>query len=120
MASIPVGSMATAILVVNNVRDVDTDRKAGKYTIPVRFGRTVGVLEYIGLLSVSYAVPLTLVVAGRARVWALLPLVTLPIAARLCRRIGRDSGGALNASLVATARLLFVHSALFAAGLALG
>lgn len=120
MAAIPVGSMATAILVVNNVRDVDTDRKAGKHTIPVRFGRTVGILEYIGLLSLSYAVPLTLVVGGRAHAWALLPLATLPVAARLCSRVQRDSGRALNATLVGTARLLFLHSVLFAAGLALG
>jgi 1,4-dihydroxy-2-naphthoate octaprenyltransferase len=118
-ASIPVGSIATAILVVNNVRDVDTDTKAGKRTIPVRFGRAVGVYEYLSLMSLAYAVPLTLVVSGRAPSWALLPLLTLPVAARLCRRIQSDTGRSLNASLVGTAKLLFLHSALFAAGIAL-
>jgi 1,4-dihydroxy-2-naphthoate octaprenyltransferase len=117
LASIPVGSIATAILVVNNVRDVATDVKAGKRTIPVRFGRTVGVYEYVGLLALAYAVPLTLVVTRRAVPWALLPLVTLPVAVGLCRRIQHDSGRALNSTLVGTAKLLFVHSVLFAAGI---
>jgi 1,4-dihydroxy-2-naphthoate octaprenyltransferase len=119
LASVPVGSIAAAILVVNNVRDVATDVKAGKRTIPVRFGRTVGVYEYVGLLSLAYAVPLSLVVTRRAAPWALLPLVTLPIALRLCRRVEQESGRALNATLVGTARLLFVHSVLFAAGIAI-
>jgi 1,4-dihydroxy-2-naphthoate polyprenyltransferase len=119
-ASLPVGAIATAILVVNNVRDVDTDVKAGKRTIPVRFGRATGISEYVGLLSLAYAVPLTLVVTRRAGLWALLPLVTVPIAVKLCQRIQRDSGRALNASLVGTAKLLFLHSVSFAAGIAIG
>jgi 1,4-dihydroxy-2-naphthoate octaprenyltransferase len=119
-ASLPVGAIATAILVVNNVRDVDTDVKAGKRTIPVRFGRATGIYEYVGLLSLAYAVPLTLVVTRRAGLWTLLPLVTVPIAAKLCRRIQHDSGQALNASLVDTAKLLFLHSVAFAAGIAIG
>lgn len=119
-ASVPVGAIATAILVVNNVRDVETDVKAGKRTIPVRFGRVTGIYEYIGLLSVAYAVPLTLVVTRRTGLWSLLPLVTVPIAATLCRRIQHDSGRDLNASLVGTAKLLFLHSMAFAAGIAIG
>jgi 1,4-dihydroxy-2-naphthoate octaprenyltransferase len=118
-AAVPVGSIATAILVVNNVRDVDTDVKAGKRTIPVRFGRTAGVYEYLGLISLAYAVPLTLAVTRRAAPWVLLPLVTLPIATKLCARIRRDRGRALNESLVGTAKLLILHSILFAAGIAI-
>lgn len=120
LASIPVGSLATAILVVNNVRDAETDAKAGKRTIPVRFGRVVGVGEYIALVGLAYGVPAVLAVTGLAPAWALLPVITFPLAWRLCRRVRADSGRALNETLVGTARLLFLHAALFAAGIALG
>jgi 1,4-dihydroxy-2-naphthoate octaprenyltransferase len=119
-AAAPVGALATAILVVNNVRDAETDIKAGKRTIPVRFGRAVGLYEYAALMTLAYAVPLTLVLVGRMSLWLLLPLGSLPIGIRLSRRVLRDSGRALNASLVGTARLLFVYAALFSAGIALG
>ena len=119
-AAAPVGALATAILVVNNVRDAETDVKAGKRTIPVRFGRAVGLYEYAALMTLAYAVPLTLVLVGRMSPWLLLPLGSLPIGVRLSRRVLRDSGRALNASLVGTARLLFVYAALFSAGIALG
>jgi 1,4-dihydroxy-2-naphthoate octaprenyltransferase len=118
-ASIPIGSLATAILVVNNVRDAETDAKAGKRTIPVRFGRNVGVSEYVALVGVAYGVPALLAATKLAPLWALLPAVTLPIALRLCRRVRDDSGRALNAALVGTARLLFLYAALFGAGIAL-
>jgi len=120
LASIPVGSLATAILVVNNVRDAETDAKAGKRTIPVRFGRLVGVGEYMGLVGLAYGVPAVLAATRLAPVWVLLPVVTLPLAWRLCVRVRSDSGRALNESLAGTARLLLLHAALFAAGIALG
>lgn len=119
-AAAPIGALATAILVVNNVRDAETDIKAGKRTIPVRFGRAVGLSEYAALMTLAYAVPLTLVLIGKMSLWLLLPLASLPIGVRLSRRVLRDSGRALNASLVGTARLLFVYAALFSAGIALG
>jgi 1,4-dihydroxy-2-naphthoate octaprenyltransferase len=120
LASIPVGSLATGILVVNNVRDAETDVKAGKRTIPVRFGRAVGVYEYLTLIFLAYAIPVALTVTGRASAWALLPFATLPIAGRLSRRVLLDSGRDLNSTLVATAKLLFVHAMLFGLGIALG
>jgi 1,4-dihydroxy-2-naphthoate polyprenyltransferase len=119
-AAIPVGSLATAILVVNNVRDRETDVRAGKRTLPVRFGRAAGLGEYAALLGAAYLVPLYLVATGRLGTTGLLPLVTLPLATRLLRRVLRDEGRALNESLVGTARLLFFHAALFAAGIVLG
>ncbi|HVU05798.1 MAG TPA: 1,4-dihydroxy-2-naphthoate polyprenyltransferase [Polyangiaceae bacterium] len=118
-AAVPVGSLATAILVVNNVRDVGTDVVAGKRTVPVRFGRRAGLLEYTVLVGLAYAVPVVLAVQGRGPS-ALLPLLTAPLGARLVSRVLRDEGRALNATLVSTAKLLFLHSILFAVGLALG
>lgn len=119
VAAIPVGSLATAILVVNNVRDVATDVVAGKRTFPVRFGRLAGLREYALLVGLAYVVPAALVLGGQGR-WTLLPLVTVPLGARLVSQIFRDEGRALNATLIATAKLLFLHSLLFATGLALG
>jgi 1,4-dihydroxy-2-naphthoate octaprenyltransferase len=120
IASVPVGSLATAILVVNNVRDCETDVKAGKRTLPVRFGRRTGLVEYTLLVGGAYLVPAALATARVTRPWVLLPLLTLPVARRLVGHVWNDTGRALNASLVGTARLLFVHSVLFALGVALG
>jgi 1,4-dihydroxy-2-naphthoate octaprenyltransferase len=120
LASVPVGALATAILVVNNVRDRETDVKAGKRTIPVRFGRRAGLVEYATLVGAAYVVPAALVATGLVSHWALLPLLSAPIAGRLVRRVVNESGRALNAALVGTAKLLFLHAVLFAVGIALG
>jgi 1,4-dihydroxy-2-naphthoate octaprenyltransferase len=120
LASIPVGAIATAILVVNNVRDCETDVRAGKRTLPVRFGRQSGLVEYATLLGAAYVVPVFLAATGLASPYVLLPLATAPIAVKLVRRVFTETGRELNASLVATAKLLFFHSVLFAVGIALG
>jgi 1,4-dihydroxy-2-naphthoate polyprenyltransferase len=112
-AALPVGALATAILVVNNLRDRNTDARAGKRTLAVRFGRGFAMAEYVALLGVAYLIPVLL------RGWSLLPLVTLPLAALLVRRIAKEEGAALNARLAQTAQLLLVHGLLFAVGLAL-
>lgn len=117
-AAVPVGAIATAILVVNNVRDRQTDVHAGKRTLVVRLGRRFGELEYAALLAVAYAVPLALA-AWLVTPWPALPLVSAPLALGLVRRVRREEGAPLNATLAATAKLLLVFGTLFAAGLAL-
>lgn len=118
VASLPVGSIATAILVVNNVRDRETDVVAGKRTLAVRLGRRAGVVEYALLFAIAYAAPLAAVLwLGRPPL-ALLPLVTLPLAVRLVRTLATTEGRPLNACLASTAKLLLFHGALFAVGLA--
>jgi 1,4-dihydroxy-2-naphthoate octaprenyltransferase len=119
-AAVPVGAIATAVLVVNNVRDQETDVKAGKRTLPVRFGRAAGIAEYAVLLAAAYVVPAALAAARLLSPWVLLPVLSAPLAVRLIRRVARDTGRALNASLVGTARLLLVHAVLFAIGIAAG
>lgn len=120
LSAIPVGCLATAILVVNNVRDAETDTAAGKRTLAVRFGRSFGVFEYRALLASAYGVTLVLALGAGLRAWALLPWLTLPFALRLSRSIGRDSGSALNASLAGTARLMFVFGVLLSLSIVLG
>lgn len=117
-AAVPVGALATAVLVVNNVRDHETDVKAGKRTLVVRRGRPFGVREYAALWALALAVPVALAASLRAP-WMLLPLLTLPAARRLSRAVSGTQGAALNPLLGATARMLLAHSALASLGFAL-
>jgi 1,4-dihydroxy-2-naphthoate octaprenyltransferase len=119
VAALPVGALATAVLVVNNVRDRVTDTAAGKRTLAVRFGRRAAELEYLGLLALAYATPFVVLLRYQRSPFVLLPLATLPLAA-LCRRsLAKHEGRALNPLLGATARLALAFGVTFAAGLAL-
>ncbi len=118
-AAVPVGSLATAILVVNNVRDRRGDREAGKGTLVARFGRGAGVGEYALLLAASYLVPLWLFHAP-AEPWILLPLITLPRATLLLSQLIGREGRDLNGTLVGTAQLMVLYGVLFAAGIVAG
>jgi 1,4-dihydroxy-2-naphthoate polyprenyltransferase len=118
--SVPVGFLATAILVVNNVRDIETDRRAGKRTLAVRIGRERARRLYGALVFGSYlALPIALLVTG-GPAWGLLALASLPLASRPLRSVGtRTDGPALNASLAQTGAVLAAFSLLLAAGLLL-
>lgn len=118
-ASIPVGALATAILCVNNLRDRETDVKAGKRTLAVRLGRRAAIGEYVLLMVAAYAVPAALAATGRATPWVLLPLVTLPLGVGLARAVAREHGRALNPLLAGTAKVMLLHGVLFAVGLAM-
>lgn len=119
LVALPIGALATTILVVNNVRDLPTDVKSGKRTLPVRFGRTAGVAEYALLLLIAYGVPLGLWLSGGFRPLIALPLATLPISIALFQKLRTTSGRALNAVLVTSAKVLFVFGVLLAIGLVL-
>ena len=114
--SVPIGALATAILVVNNLRDVDTDARAGKRTLAVRWGRGAARVEYAALLLVASATCPLLWLSGAAPLGVLLPLLTLPVALALARRVAREQGSALNDVLAATARLELGFALLLGAG----
>jgi 1,4-dihydroxy-2-naphthoate octaprenyltransferase len=118
-AAVPPGALITAILVVNNLRDIPTDTAAGKRTLAVVLGARATQAEYAGLLVVAYLVPVGLAVGARTP-WVLAPLLSMPLAARLWRSV-RDfhEPRELNPVLKGTARLSLVFSLLFALGLAL-
>ena len=118
-ASLPVGAIATAIIVVNNLRDRDTDVRVGKRTLAVRFGRRFAELEYAALLVVAYVVPVLLLATGATGLAVLAPLLTAPLAVSLYRQLRTREGAPLNDTLAGTAKLLLAHGALFAGGLAL-
>ncbi len=119
-SSAPVGALITAILVVNNVRDIPTDAKAGRRTIPVVFGRRAGVAEYAALLAIAALAPIVLAIVGGASPWVLLPLCVIPWGARLCGTLAITDGPALNHTLARTALLALAYSALLALGIAIG
>jgi len=102
------------------VRDVETDAAAGRRTLPVRFGRRFGVVEYAALLALAFASPPAIAAAGLAGPWVLLPLVLVPLAFPLLRSVARERGPALNVTLAGTGRLLLLFAVLLAAGIALG
>jgi 1,4-dihydroxy-2-naphthoate octaprenyltransferase len=116
--SLAVGCLATAILVVNNVRDLDTDRRAGKRTLAVRLGRDSTRGLYAGvLLAAAVALLLTLAFEGGPW-WAALGLVAAPLALRPARAVmTRTDGPALNGALAGTGALLGVFSLLVSIGL---
>jgi 1,4-dihydroxy-2-naphthoate octaprenyltransferase len=119
IAAVPVGTLATALLVVNNVRDQETDAAVGKRTLVVLLGRRFAFAEYATMLLAAFAVPAVLVAQGHSR-YVLLPWLTAPLAIRLFGRLRRESGEALNDVLAGTAKLLLVFGVLFAVGLAAG
>lgn len=119
LAASAVGAIATAILVVNNVRDRETDVKAGKRTLAVRFGKRAGIFEYVLLFVVAYAVPVLAMTFAKVGPWVLLPLVSVPLAIRLTHALATREGRPLNAVLGQTAMLLLVYGVLLSAGLVL-
>jgi 1,4-dihydroxy-2-naphthoate octaprenyltransferase len=118
--SVPVGLLAAAILVVNNIRDADTDRRAGKRTLAVKLGRTRARTLFEAMLGLAFAVPVLVWIAGGLSAWLLLALLALPVAVPLARTVAtRSDGPALNAALARTGALLALFALLLAAGVLL-
>jgi 1,4-dihydroxy-2-naphthoate polyprenyltransferase len=120
LAALPVGALATAMLVVNNLRDVDTDRLAGKRTLVVRFGRSQALAQYPSMLLLAYGAVIAMVFVPGGSWAALLPLLTLPLAFRLHGELRSRTGTALNNTLAGTAKLLLLFGFTLAVGLASG
>ena len=118
--SIALGFLATAILVVNNVRDMETDRRAGKMTLAVRMGRHNAVVLYRCLVLGAFLVLPISLFAGEASALPLIGLLALPLAVGPMRAVtNRTDGPALNAALAGTGALLGAFSLLVSAGLLL-
>lgn len=118
--SVPVGLLAAAILVANNVRDADTDRRAGKRTLAVRLGRERARSLFAACVYAAFVVPPAMLVAGGLSAWVLLALLAAPLAPPLVRTVAnRSDGPSLNRALADTGRLLGVFSLLLAVGVLL-
>jgi 1,4-dihydroxy-2-naphthoate octaprenyltransferase len=117
---VPVGLLAAAILVVNNVRDIETDRRAGKRTLAVRLGRERAVRVFTIMLDLAFAAVPLIAIVGDIDDWIMIALLATPLAVPLARTLSsRRDGPALNQLLADTGRLLAVFSILLSVGLLL-
>jgi 1,4-dihydroxy-2-naphthoate polyprenyltransferase len=115
--AVPVGLLAAAILVVNNVRDMDSDKRAGKRTLAVRLGRERGRLIFALMVYGAYVVAPLPWLAGSLSPWLLLPWLTLPLAVRLVRTVREHADGpTLNEVLAETGMLQLAFCLLLSAG----
>lgn len=118
--AVPVGLLASAVLVVNNVRDLDTDRRAGKRTLAVRLGRERTRTLFAVMVYGAYVLAPVTWILGPLGPWLLLPFLSLPLAAPVVRAVRtRTDGPSLNEALAHTGRLELIFCALLCAGLLL-
>ena len=118
--AVPVGLLAAAILVVNNVRDIDSDRRAGKRTLAVKLGRQRTRVMYASVVYLAYLLTPVTWLFGPTTAWVLLPWLTLPLAASVSRIVrSRTDGPSLNGALAQSGLLQLSFCMLLSAGLLL-
>ncbi|MBU1920729.1 1,4-dihydroxy-2-naphthoate polyprenyltransferase [bacterium] len=114
------GMLASALLAVNNTRDIDTDRIAGKRTLAAKFGRLFGQFEYTLLLLIPLIIPCYFLFALDYSFWILLPLFSIPFMVRPLKLIfTKKDGLSLNLALGDTAKLNLIFGFLLSLGLVL-
>ncbi|MDE3069604.1 MAG: 1,4-dihydroxy-2-naphthoate polyprenyltransferase [Acidobacteriota bacterium] len=118
VVAVPVGLLASAILVVNNLRDIDTDARAGKRTLAVRLGRTRTRALYCAMVGLAFLCAPVPWLAGSLSAWLLLPWLCAPLAIRAATVVReRRDGPSLNAALAQTAMLQLAFCLLLSAGI---
>lgn len=118
-AAVPMGLLAVAILVVNNLRDIETDRASGKLTLATRFGAAWARREYLVIIGAAYLVPLVMWLTGSASAYVLAAWLSLPKLIPLVRDINTLSGKPLNRVLGQTGQLELLYGLCLSAGLIL-
>ncbi len=119
-ASIPIGLLVAAILVVNNLRDLASDQRVGKLTLAVRLGEANTRKEYAGLVAGAYLAPVILIISGVAGVGAMLSWGSALLLPKLLRLVFYQKGRILNQALAGTGRLALVYGCLLAIGILIG
>jgi 1,4-dihydroxy-2-naphthoate octaprenyltransferase len=118
--AVPVGLLASGILVVNNVRDIDTDRRAGKRTLAVRLGRARTRTLFAAMVYLAYPLALVTWLFGPLGGWLVLPWLTIPIAAAVVRTVRNHTDGpTLNGALARTGQLQLAFCVCLSVGLLL-
>jgi 1,4-dihydroxy-2-naphthoate polyprenyltransferase len=118
--AVPVGLLAAAILVVNNVRDLETDRRAGKRTLAVRLGRARARELFVGMVFGAFVCAPVPWLAGSDELSAplALPVAALPLAVPVVRTVRtRTDGPSLNRALAQTGMLQLVFCMLLSVGI---
>ena len=116
---IAMGCFASAILLINNIRDIETDAAAGKRTLAVRIGRSAARATLYVLVAVAYLMPLLAWATGRARPLVLLSLLTAPLLYAPLRATAHRTGPALIRALIWTVRTMALFAIVWALTLVL-
>jgi 1,4-dihydroxy-2-naphthoate polyprenyltransferase len=118
--SVPVGLLAAAILLVNNIRDIDSDRRASKRTLAVKLGRTTTRWLFAGVVYLAFLLAPVTWIFGPVKPWVMLTWLALPLAAALVRIVRtRTDGPSLNGALARSGMLQLAFCVLLSAGLLL-
>ena len=119
LMSVPVGLLIVAIIVVNNLRDIEQDAAVGKRTVAVRIGPRATMAEYAACVAFAYVVVGAAALAEAVPVATMLSWASLPLAYLTARSVFTETGRALNRSLAGTGQVTLAFSVLFAIGLLL-
>jgi 1,4-dihydroxy-2-naphthoate polyprenyltransferase len=115
--AVALGFLTVNILVVNNLRDIENDRKVAKKTLAVRLGARGAIIEYYLLVIGAYLIPIGLVIGQLLSLWGLLVWISFPLALKWARFIRGNNGRALNQALAGTGQVELVYALLFSLGM---
>ncbi len=116
LAAVTPGAFSVNILLVNNIRDIATDRTVGKMTLPARIGARWARRLYVVLMFLAFLVPALLYMKGYSP-WGMLSLLSAPLAISMIRQLYASEGRELNNVLAGTGKLMTLHGLLFSVGL---
>ena len=120
LMTVPPGLIVTAILVVNNLRDLDHDRKAGKHTLAVRLGEEGTKIQYIACMAIAYLALIPTIGLNLIPWTTLLAWLSLPLAVQATKVVLTQKGRPLNMALAETGQTALVFSLLFWISLIVG
>lgn len=120
IAGLAPGLISVAILTVNNLRDISTDKSANKKTMAVRLGPNFAITEYITSIIAACLIPVFICYSIKSNYWCLISTLTLIFAAGPIKTIlSKPDAATLNQMLAGTGKLLIIYSTLFAIGWAI-
>ena len=119
LSSVPVGLLIVAILIVNNVRDYESDKAANKRTLAVRFGLQWARQEFISVVILAFVFVVLFTISDLVSPWILLTWLSLPLVLTITSSILNQRGRILNKTLAATGQLTLSFSLLYTVGLML-
>jgi len=117
LAGLSPGLFSVAILTVNNLRDVESDKLTGKKTLAVRFGKTFARVQYLLSIVIATLLPVFFCLTTHRHFFSLLSLLVLPVAISAIKTVfSKTDGAALNNVLATTGKLLLLYSVIFSVG----